>query len=159
MSAGDAIRRAGPADCARLTEVAHAAKRYWEYPEAWIREWRDVLTITPAYVGEHAVYLVEWEGVVAGFYALKGRGETVELDHLWIDPAFIGKGLGSRLLVHAKANACGDGVRRIETDSDPHAVGFYLRMGAERIGETPAPMEGAPERYLPRVALELTAAD
>lgn len=33
-------------------------------------------------------------------------------------------------------------------ESDPHAENFYLRMGAVRVGETPADMEGV-KRSLP----------
>src|SRR5439155_3872006 len=40
------IRRALPADTQALTRVAHTAKRYWKYPEDWIRRWRDALTVS-----------------------------------------------------------------------------------------------------------------
>ncbi len=88
-----------------LTAVAHAAKRHWNYPEAWIREWREQLTVTPAYIDEHRVFLIEIEGTVGGFYALRGNGPVVELDHLWVDPERIGQGLGRRLVEHALAEA------------------------------------------------------
>ena len=145
------IRRAIGADAAVLTAVAHDAKRHWNYPEAWIRSWRDQLTVTPAYIEEQRVFLVEIEGVIGGFYALRGRGPVVELDHLWVAPARVGQGLGRRLVDHACRTA---GVRRIEIDSDPHAEAFYAHLGARRIGKTPAPVEGEPERYLPRMVLE-----
>jgi len=41
------IRRAVPAEAGLLTEIAHAAKRHWGYPENWIRRWKSDLTITP----------------------------------------------------------------------------------------------------------------
>lgn len=43
-----ALRPATPADAAVLTEIAHAAKRHWGYPERWVQLWRAALTITPA---------------------------------------------------------------------------------------------------------------
>ena len=85
------IRRANRTDAPALTIVAHAAKRHWNYPEAWIREWREQLTVTPDYADEHRVFLLEIEGDVGGFYALRGTGSTVELDHLWVDPGHIGE--------------------------------------------------------------------
>ena len=149
------IRRADRAEASRLTIIAHAAKRYWNYPEAWIREWREQLTVTPAYIDEHRVFVIEIERVVAGFYALRGDRPTVELDHMWVDPEYIGQGLGRRLVEHVMAEARAGGAQRIEIDSDPHAEAFYSHLGARRIGETPAPVNGDPERYLPRLLLEL----
>jgi GNAT superfamily N-acetyltransferase len=137
-----------------LTTIAHAAKRHWNYPEAWIRKWREQLTVTPAYTDEHRVFLLEIEGAIGGFYALRGNGSTVELDHLWVDPGCIGRGLGRRLLEHALAEARGSGSQRIEIDSDPHAESFYEHLGARRIGKTAAPVDGDAARYLPRMVLE-----
>mgnify|MGYP003337409735 CR=1 FL=1 len=41
------ILRAQPEDHQVLTEIAHAAKRHWGYPESWIEEWRYFLTVLP----------------------------------------------------------------------------------------------------------------
>ena len=150
------VRRAITADAAGLTAVAHNAKRHWGYPEAWIRGWSDQLTVVPEYIAEHTVFLVEIEGVLGGFYALRGSAPVVELDHLWVAPECIGQGLGRRLVDHALDACRAAGVRRIEIDSDPHAETFYEHLGARRIGKTPAPVEGQPRRYLPRMVLELT---
>ena len=43
------IRRAKPAEAEVLTEIAHAAKRHWGYPENWIEHWKNDLTITPEF--------------------------------------------------------------------------------------------------------------
>ena len=149
------IRRADRTDAAVLTAVAHAAKRHWNYPEAWILEWREQLTVTPTYVDEHRVFVVEVDGTVGGFYALNGNSPVIELDHMWLDPEHIGHGLGRRLVEHCIAEARAGGSRSIEIDSDPHAEAFYAHLGARRIGKTPAPMDGDAERYLPRLVLEL----
>lgn len=149
------IRRARRTDSEALTLVAHAAKRHWNYPEAWIREWREQLTVTPDYVDKHRVFVAEFDGAVGGFYALGGDGPVIELDHMWVDPTRIGKGLGRRLVEHVVAEARRGGARRIEIDSDPYAEEFYLHIGARRIGKTAAPMDGATGRYLPRLALEI----
>jgi GNAT superfamily N-acetyltransferase len=149
------IRRADRTDATILTAVAHAAKRHWNYPEAWILKWREQLTVTPAYVDEQRVFVVEVDGTVGGFYALNGNGPVIELDHMWLDPRHIGHGLGRRLVEHCIAEARTGGSWRIEIDSDPHAEAFYAHLGARRIGKTPAPMDEDAERYLPRLVLEL----
>jgi len=153
------MRRATPTDCPRLTEIAHAAKRYWGYPEAWIVNWRDQLTITEGYVAAQYVELVEIGGAPAGFFALRKHRDFTELDHLWVDPAIIGQGLGRKLLEQAVSVCRGEGVERVEIDSDPYAEPFYLHMGARRIGKTPAAVEGDPERYLPRMTLDVGLVD
>ena len=150
------IRRAVAGDAGRLTEIAHAAKRHWGYPEAWIHRWSEQLTVTERTVEVQRVFLLEERGETHGFYALSGTAPVVELEHLWVDPPAMGRGLGRRLLDHARAEARASGARTIEIDSDPYAESFYERMGARRIGKTPAPVDGEEERYLPRMALPLT---
>jgi hypothetical protein len=41
----------------------------------------------------------------------------------------------------------------MELDADPNAVGFYERMGAEVVGETPSRI--MPDRTLPRMRVTL----
>ncbi|MDX6384664.1 MAG: hypothetical protein QOK48_2237, partial [Blastocatellia bacterium] len=51
------IRRAIPDEAAVLTEIAHAAKRHWGYPEKWIQHWQTDLTITPQFIVNHEMYV------------------------------------------------------------------------------------------------------
>ena len=44
-------------DADALTEIAFAAKRHWRYPENWIRQWQEALTITPEYVIENPTFV------------------------------------------------------------------------------------------------------
>ena len=146
------IRRAWPADARTLTRVAHAAKRHWKYPEAWIRLWRDALSLTPPFVERHPVYCAVAGARVLGFYALSGAGATRELEHFWVLPAHIGRGVGTRMFVHAVATLRADGARECRIASDPYAERFYLRMGARRVGEWPSTPRG---RTLPLLVLEV----
>lgn len=149
------IRPARTDEAAALTAIAHAAKRHWGYPEAWIERWRDVLTITPAYIRGHVVFVaVDGDDRPRGFYALVMDGTNAVLDHLWMEPAWMGRGLGRELLVHALATARARGAARLEIDSDPHAEAFYRRMGARRVGEVRADVDGVP-RVLPRMEITL----
>lgn len=150
------IRRARADEAAVLTAVAHAAKRHWGYPEAWIARWKDALTVTPAYVGDHSVFVAaEAESDrPRGFYALSMEGSTAVLDHLWIEPEWIGRGVGRKLFSHAVQTARVEGAARLEIDSDPHAEAFYRRMGAIRIGEVRADVDEV-RRVLPRLEVTL----
>ena len=147
------IRRALPSDASALTRVAHAAKRHWKYPEDWIRLWRDALTVTPGFVARHPVWCAIRGASMLGFYALSGVGPVRELEHLWVLPAHIGRGVGARLLDHAVVTLRAEGARVLRIAADPHAEGFYLAMCARRIGEVASTPRG---RTLPVLVLEVS---
>lgn len=149
------IVRCRAADAQRLTAIAHAAKRYWGYAERQLVRWRAELTVTPQQVERDEIWAADFGAGAIGFYALAFDGDVPELQHLWIEPAHIGDGLGRVLLAHAAAQARQRGAARIGISSDPHAEGFYLRCGARRVGSVPAPLDDEPERCLPRLVLEL----
>ncbi len=150
------IERANPGDCEALTRIAFAAKRHWGYPEAWIESWREVLTIRPEYVLENWVCVAISQSSALGFY---GFSKTDEghwmLEHLWVEPRWMGRGVGRKLYEHAVASARQFDVSEFRIEADPNAEGFYLRMGARRIGEHHAETCGQ-RRTLPLLAHSYT---
>ena len=149
------IRRAAPEDARALTRIAFAAKRYWGYPETWIQDWREGLTITPEFVRSNEVYAAISDGEPFAFYALIGTGGKLALEHLWVSPGWIGSGVGRLLFEHASREAALRGASVVEIEADPNAEGFYLRMGARRVGENVYEIEGR-KRTLPLLAVELS---
>lgn len=147
------FRNANPEEAARLTEIALAAKRHWGYPESWLEAWREDLTITPEFIKSNDVFVAVERDALIGFYALVTSESVTELDHLWVLPERIGKGIGRQLLNHALGRAEAIGARRIEIVSDPNAEGFYRKAGATKIGEVVSTIEGQ-ERRLPRLAID-----
>ncbi len=147
------IRHAKPEEAAELTEIAVAAKRHWGYPESWIEAWREELTISPDFIARHKVFAAIEHDRLVGFYALVSSEGKTELDHLWVLPEWIGKGIGRQLLNHALEHAAAIGAQRIEIVSDPNAQGFYLKAGARKTGEVISSIEGQ-ERRLPRLAID-----
>jgi GNAT superfamily N-acetyltransferase len=152
---GVEVRRALPGDAEVLTRVAFAAKRYWGYPERWVLQWSEVLTITPEFVRVNEVYAAVSGAEPFGFYALAGKGRELELEHLWVSPAWIGSGAGRLLFEHAMETAASRGANSVEIEADPNAEGFYLRMGARRVGENVYDIEGQ-RRVLPLLKVELS---
>ena len=147
------IRRATVDDAATLTNIAHEAKRYWGYPEHWIKHWESELTISSDFVNENEVYVMAGDEEVRGFYALVVRNDKAELEHLWVAPKHIGTGVGKELFVHAMQQAAGRNVSEVEISADPNAEGFYKKMGAHRIGDVQADMDNEP-RTIPRMAVK-----
>ena len=149
------IQRAAPEQHERLTRIAFAAKKYWGYPERWMEIWKDALTITPEFIVVNEVHAATLESEVAGFYGLIVSRGKVQLEHMWIDPDYIGRGIGKQLFDHAIEIATGLGADSIEIESDPNAEGFYKRMGARQVGESVSELEGQP-RVLPLLVVDLT---
>jgi ribosomal protein S18 acetylase RimI-like enzyme len=151
------IRRALPDEATSLTEIARAAKRHWGYPDEWMKLWREALTVTPTYVSAHEVFLGEVGSEIIGFYALVQAARSWELDHLWVRPAFIGRGFGRLLFTHAveRLQAVSPGAA-LDIESDPHAEPFYLHMGARRVGEISRDWQGL-KRTLPRLRFSASA--
>ena len=143
------IRRARPDESDRLSELARDAKAAWDYPAEWLDAWRAELTIARRYVSEEQVYVAELATGVAGVVALEVKGAEASLEHLWVDPAHQGSGIGSALVRHTLSLAADAGCQQVSVVSDPNAEAFYLRLGAEAAGSVPAPMPGAPRRTLP----------
>jgi N-acetylglutamate synthase-like GNAT family acetyltransferase len=147
------IRRATPDEAAKLTEIAHAAKRHWGYPENWIEHWKDDLTITPEFISRHEVYVALSDSEIVGCCALVCDGAIPELEHMWIRPEHMGAGVGRTLFMHIKERAATLGLPALEISSDPNAEGFYQRMGARRIGDVQSEIEGK-SRVLPRMTVD-----
>ncbi|HEU4433936.1 MAG TPA: GNAT family N-acetyltransferase [Pyrinomonadaceae bacterium] len=147
------IRRAAVEEADTLTQIALDAKRYWGYPEHWIKHWESDLTVSPDFIRDNLVYVAEKDGEVRGFYALCVSGNKAELEHMWVTPESIGTGIGKELFLDAMERATTLKVREIEISADPNAAGFYERMGASQIGETDASIDGQ-VRKLPRLRIE-----
>ena len=150
-----AIRRAHPGEAEQLTAIAHAAKRHWGYPENWIEKWSADLTITPEFLANHEVFVAIANNGIAGCCALVVTGTLAEIEHMWIKPEHMGSGVGRALFEHARDRARELQLAVLELSADPNAEGFYERMGAERVGDVPAGMNGEAARVLPRMRINL----
>jgi len=149
------IRRATPDEAEALTALAHAAKRHWDYSEEWINHWEADLTITPDFIADNEVFVATIDDEIAGCCALVLSEKLTELEHMWIDPKHMRKGVGRALFEHTKRRAEELGSNTLELSADPNAESFYERMGAKRIGEVPADVLGQ-SRVLPRMRMELS---
>ena len=150
-----AIVESHPRDAPTLTAIAHSAKAHWGYPKEWILAWRDDLTLDQAYIQSHAVHTIRDQDRLLGFYSLVMLDSVEhrwELDHLWVVPEAMGRGLGRALFDHAIVQARRKGARRLRILSDPHAEAFYQRMGARTVGRVDATICGV-ERWLPEMEM------
>jgi GNAT superfamily N-acetyltransferase len=127
------IVQASPAIAWCLTAIAFSAKAYWGYPASWLNGWRQALTITPSYIRDHPTFTAVHRQRMVGFYSIENSSATAVLEHLWILPLAMKKGVGSQLFTHAELYSIQSGCREMMIESDPHAEGFYQRKGAQTI--------------------------
>lgn len=151
------IVKALPSDAEMLTRIAFAAKRHWGYPEEYYAIWAPELTVTEGYIEKEMVYIAKVNGQAVGFFAITEAAEDAwsgeviiekgfYLDHLFIDPPFIRQGIGAQMIRFALCIAKARGIKNLRLFSDPNARGFYEKMGAKHICESPSSI---PNRTLP----------
>ncbi len=147
-----------------LTQVSFASKRYWGYPEDYFRIWESELTISPAYIESNDVWVYEQDETIVGFYSLlllekqlKVGGTVLEsghwLDHMFIRPSHIGRGIGTDLFIHLRARCAKRNIRKISMLADPNAKGFYEKMGCCYVREIQSTIAG---RTTPQLVLFIT---
>ena len=150
------LRPANPSECAELTALCLRSKAWHGYDADFMAACEAELAVTPERLerGGHAV-AVDETGQVAGFMQVLGAAGECWLESLFVDPPWIGKGVGKLLFEAARAEAHVLGAKDLVIESDPDAVAFYKAMGAIPAGM--APSVSIPGRSLPRLVLPLSA--
>jgi GNAT superfamily N-acetyltransferase len=148
------VRRARTDEGEQLRAIAIAAKGHWGYDIERVREWAAGGDFSAAGLRSKEVYVAELSGRVVGWSALIPRGEVCWLDDLWIEPEWIGRGIGSRLFRHAAERARELAALTMEWEAEPNALGFYERMGARHLRNS-EPNEWG--RVLEVMGVDLTA--
>lgn len=130
------IRDARLDECDELSELALVSKRHWGYDEAFMERCRPELIVQRHDVEAGRVFVSEDSlGRRQGFAVVLTDGaDAVVLDMLFVDPLFIGHGVGRALVDEAVARARRDGATVMRIESDPYAAGFYERVGAVQVG-------------------------
>ena len=147
------VRPARVEEAAALSKLALRSKAHWGYDAVFIDACRDDLTLSGDDIRRGLVFVLEDDGHMVGFYALWGADDEALLTDLFVEPGRIGHGYGRRLWDHGIETARRLGYPVVTLHSDPYAEGFYLAMGAERIGLVPSTV--FPDRLLPIMRFDL----
>ena len=118
------VRDAHATDGEVLSVLAMRSKAHWGYPDEFLAACREELTYDERYLGG-----------------------------LFVEPAFIGTGLGRALMRHALAAARASGARTMVIHGDPNAGPFYEASGAVVVGRVPS--GSIPGRTLPTFEIDL----
>lgn len=133
-----------------LSALILRAKGHWGYDQSFLELARPVLALTSENIECNAVYCAEVGDTLAGVIQLQQLDEVeAYLDDLFIEPAFIGQGLGGLLWRYAVDLAKSMGTTSLTLDADPNAQPFYEHMGAIVEGYNPSTIR--PAQLLPHM--------
>lgn len=118
-----------------LHDLTQRSVMHWGYPPEFLDWEPESIAVTPEFLREAISAVMEIDGEVTGYYSLVQKSERLFLDKLFVDPTWIGTGLGKRLWLHAVAKARAMGATTLHIDADPNAAPFYAAMGARHTGE------------------------
>jgi len=153
------IRQATPDEHRILTEISFASKKYWDYPAHFFDIWQKELTITREYVLQNKVFVIEIEEAIVGYYSLVELENDLHiseitlkaglwLEHMFLQPSFIGKGLGTKLFYHCMRTCGLKNISTVNILADPNAKGFYQKMGCRFTADYPSSIEGRTTPFL-----------
>jgi len=105
------------------------------------------------------MHVSENDGKIIGFYSLVTLIDDIEasgtmidkgnwLDHMFISPRHIGKGVGKKMFLHLR-NLCKEKrIAEIKILADPNSKGFYEKMGCQYIKDYASTIENRTTPYL-----------
>ena len=156
-SVGHLIRPARVDEARLLSELALRSKAHWGYSPGFLEACRAELSYGEEQLLSEQMrfFVLESARRIVGFYALVRRsGIEFELDALFVEPAFIGKGFGRLLIEHAKSVALTMGGTKLIIQGDPNAERFYVAIGGVLTGSKES--GSIPGRLLPTFSVDLT---
>ena len=107
------IRKATGTDAPALSALALRSKAHWGYSAELLSLWSGEFEISPDFIQQNPVFVAEISGRVLGWTAMAVHGEIAELEHMWIEPDQMRKGIGSALFAHVRQKAKSRGVKRM----------------------------------------------
>ena len=134
------IRLGTPADLAAADDVFRHASLYNEGDRANLLAHPDYLVLEPQGLAEGRTYVAELDGQLVGFATwaeiaepdesvAAGTDEAAELEDLFVDPAYMRRGIATALVRHVADVMRARGVRYLEVIASPYALDFYHAAG------------------------------
>jgi GNAT superfamily N-acetyltransferase len=124
------VRPVEQTDHERLRALTFESKAHWGHDHDFVRRWAEGLT----FESEQERWLAEVDGAIVAWAGIipPANGVAV-LDDLWVDPAWMGQGLGKRLFKLAVERARELGAARLEWGAEPNSIGFYEKVGGRKL--------------------------
>jgi GNAT superfamily N-acetyltransferase len=124
------IRSATLADAAQLIAVFRRSSLSNEGDRAALLSHPEALDYDDRALRQQRVRVAVIDGRIVGFATLLvATRHTGELEDLFVDPDSMLQGLGRALVLDAVDTARREGLTGIEVTANPHALGFYEKVG------------------------------
>lgn len=134
------LRDAKPDDLSMINDLMRVSKAHWGYDEPFLDRFMEIFSITEEYLDESTTKLAYDTSELIGFFSFIHKEGCFELDNLFLHPDHIGKGMGNKLWKLVCETSQNYKQMEFIIMSDPNAEQFYVKMGAEKIGLRPSPM-------------------
>jgi GNAT superfamily N-acetyltransferase len=142
------IRSATEDEATILTDLAMRSKAYWPYDRDFLQKCRPALEIDVAAIADGLVHVITNAGQILGYYAFSRSKEIPDMVAFFVDPKWIGKGLGNKLWNHAVEFCRAQKWTFFQLEADPYAAEkFYYKVGCKKIGEVESTVKAG--RMLP----------
>ena len=149
------LRKAQQNDRAALSALCLRSKAWWGYDAEFMALCVDELKLTSQDLATTDVMIAETKGQLAGMAQISIENDKADLQRLFIDIPYMGKGCGTILFDWAVAHSQQRKCRVMTIEADPQAAAFYYHMGAVKIGDIPS--GSIPNRYLPLLEIKLSS--
>ncbi len=126
---GFLIRAAVPGDMTALRDVYRSSSLSNDGDRIYLLAHPDALELSDLAVTEGRTRAAVADDAIVGFATWLGAGDAIEIEDLFVDPQWMGQGIGRALALDLIANACARGIRRVEVTANQHALAFYEKAG------------------------------
>jgi GNAT superfamily N-acetyltransferase len=142
------IRLGVPDDLPAASDVYRSASLFNAGDRDNLLAHPEYLILGPEGLAEGRTYVAEEGGSVVGFATWIETADVVELEDLFVDPAWMRRGIAAALVERIADVLRARGVERLEVTANPHAMGFYRAVGFVDCGVTETVFGTAPRMVL-----------
>src|SRR5207245_7081682 len=100
-------------EAAALTAIVVEAKADWGHPADTLESWKRELTVSTQAITSRPTFVAVIGDEIVGFYSLLPSDHSWKLDHLWVLPQLMDRGIGRALVAHALETAARGGASAV----------------------------------------------
>ena len=123
------VRVASPSDHERVGEIFRDASLSNDGDRTMLLEHPEFLVFDAAALQEGRTHVALADDQVVGFVTTRFDAGVCELEDIFVDPAWMRHGVGTRLMSAAVDVTRAADIGRIEVTANGHAMDFYRRVG------------------------------
>jgi GNAT superfamily N-acetyltransferase len=142
------IRLGVPDDLPAASDVYRSASLFNAGDRDNLLAHPEYLILGPDGLAEGRTYVADEGGSVVGFATWIETADVVELEDLFVDPAWMRRGIAAALVERIADVLRARGVERLEVTANPHAMGFYRAVGFVDCGVAETVFGTAPRMVL-----------